>query len=49
MQCGHKQKVILGLDLVGFLPFQLPVGVINKDENARTAIAQANLLVNEDK
>jgi hypothetical protein len=49
MQCGHKQKAILRLDMIGFLSFQLPVGVINEDENARAAIAQANLLVNEDK
>lgn len=33
----HKEDVVAGLQLVVFFALELPVGIVDEDENARTA------------
>jgi hypothetical protein len=38
MQSGHEQDIILILELVLVLAFQLPVGVVDQDKNPRPSV-----------
>lgn len=39
MECRDKQDVVVWLDLVGFLAFELPVGIVDQDQDARAAVS----------
>jgi hypothetical protein len=40
MERGHEEHVVTGLQLISFLSFELPVCVVDEDEDPRSTVAR---------